>query len=341
MQTPSIFHKYRDEVNVEIKAVLDEHESPLCGMMRYHLGWMDETGKPVQAAAGKMMRPTLCLLAAEAITGEYRQALPAAAAVELLHNFSLIHDDIQDDDRERHHRPTVWAIWGKPQAINAGTSMRILANQALFRLGAQGLRLDKLVKANRLLDLSTLQLLTGQYLDISFEERLDVTIDDYLEMVQGKTASLIACSLELGAMLSCEEEQTDLAFHEFGINLGLAFQITDDFLGIWGAPDTTGKSNGSDIHRKKKSYPVVYALENANGSGRVELERIYRQLAIDDSAVDTVLEIFEAAGAQRQTQQAAGLYLERARQALRTVGLTGWGRENFDAVIDFLSDRTF
>ncbi len=341
MQTPPIFQKYREEITTEMETVINEHESPLCEMMRYHLGWVDEQGHPAQAATGKMMRPTLCLLACEAAGEGYRAALPAAAAVELLHNYSLIHDDVQDDDRERHHRPTVWAIWGKPQAINAGTTMRILASEALFRLERQGIGPEKLIAASRLLDLCTLKLLEGQYLDISFEDRLDVTIGDYLQMVRGKTAALIACSLELGGMVSCAPEQTIQALHEFGINLGLAFQMTDDFLGIWGAPDTTGKPNGSDIRRKKKSYPVVYALERTNGNGHHELERIYRQEAIEDQDVDRVLEIFDHAGVEQHTQQAARAYLDYARQALNSTNLTAWGRENFDAVVAFLSDRRF
>ncbi|MCI0521847.1 MAG: polyprenyl synthetase family protein, partial [Chloroflexi bacterium] len=135
---------------------------------------MDAAGQPAQNGHGKGLRPTLCLLAYEALAGAYSQALPAAAALELVHNFSLIHDDIQDDDAQRRGRPTVWAIWGKPQAINAGTAMRILANICLLGLAEQGVTAARLGHAQTLLDYATLALIEGQYLDLSFEERFDI-----------------------------------------------------------------------------------------------------------------------------------------------------------------------
>ena len=341
MPTPPIFHKYQDEIITEMKSVLVDYQSPLFEMMRYHLGWIDESGNPQTGENGKLLRPTLCLLACEAIGGVYRQALPAAAAVELVHNFSLIHDDIQDHDRERHHRPTVWAIWGMPQAINAGTGMRILANQALFRLSHQGINAEKLLKAGRLLDLCTLQLLEGQYLDISFEHRLDVSVDDYLEMVRSKTAVLIATSLELGAMVGCEQDKNRRALYSFGIEMGLAFQIMDDLLGIWGEPQVTGKSNGNDILRKKKSFPVVYALENSEDKAKKELGQIYQQDLITDNQFSAVLDILESSGAQKQAQRVVDDYLYQAGQALQAMDLTAWGRQNLQVVLDFLANRDF
>jgi geranylgeranyl diphosphate synthase type I len=219
--------------------------------------------------------------------------------------------------------------------------MRILANLALFRLSNQGVGMEKLLEAQRMLDSCTLQLIEGQYLDISFEDRLDVRVVDYLDMVQGKTSALIACSLKLGAMLGSEQDTVVQSFYRFGVNLGLAFQITDDILGIWGAPEMTGKSNGSDIRRKKKSYPVVFALESLNGNGQRELERIYQMEEVDEHASQTVMELLESAGARQQATKAASDYLERARQELEAVDLTIWGRESLAAVMDFLAERAY
>jgi geranylgeranyl diphosphate synthase type I len=164
---PAAFERYRTQIDAELRLVLAQQQSPLYEMMRYHLGWIDEKGDPVKEPAGKALRPTLCLLACEAVGGDYRKALPAAAAIELVHNYSLIHDDIQDDDCERRHRPTVWSIWGKPQAINAGTAMRLLANITLARLREQGISPEKHWHTQCLLDTTTLRLIEGPYLDIS------------------------------------------------------------------------------------------------------------------------------------------------------------------------------
>ena len=133
MKTPAIFEKYRRDVDEKIKLIIHDHNSELYKMMEYHLGWLDVNGNSVRDNSGKAMRPALCLFSCEALNGDINGAQWAAAALELTHNFSLILDDIQDDDRERRHRPTVWAIWGKPQAINAGTAMHILSSYALLK----------------------------------------------------------------------------------------------------------------------------------------------------------------------------------------------------------------
>ena len=286
MNLPGVFNKYRADIDAELKSVLAERQSPFYDMMRYHLGWVDEKGNVLTSSGGKALRPTLCLLACEAVGGDYRQALPAAAAIELVHNYSLIHDDIQDDDRERRHRPTVWSIWGKPQAINAGTAMRVLANLALLRLKELGVPDQKQLRAHYLIDEKCMSLIEGQYLDISYETRFDITVDDYLDMIRKKTAALIACSLELGALLGTDDEQVIESFRNIGTNLGLAFQIRDDILGIWGDEQKTGKPSCSDIRRKKKSFPVIWAFDKAQGELRTDLLNFYRNGASGTNGID-------------------------------------------------------
>lgn len=341
MKPPSIFTKYRNDIEAELRLNLADLKSPLYQMMRYHLGWEDELGNPSQGTGGKRLRPSLCLLACEASGLDAQRALPAAAAVELLHNFSLIHDDIQDGDQERHHRPTVWRIWGKPQAINAGTAMRILANQALYRLVQQGETLEKHLQAQHLLDLCTLRLIEGQYLDISFENRMDVGLSDYLEMVSGKTAALIACSLELGAMIGTNDQAVVHSFRDFGLNIGLAFQIRDDILGIWGSPEKTGKSNGSDIIRKKKSFPILYALEKAGGEAHAELVKIYQRDIVNTQERDKVLEILDSVQADKCAQQEADNYCNQAMLVLASLGISSSLLESFEEIAEFLTNRDF
>lgn len=341
MKLPGILEKYRSEVNTELKSVVEGRQLPLYDMMRYHLGWIDEKGNPVQNNSGKALRPALCLFSCEAVGGDYRQALPAAAALELVHNFSLIHDDIQDDDRERRHRPTVWAIWGMPQAINAGTAMRILANTALVRLQGRGILLEKQQHLNQLLDEISLRLIEGQYLDIDFENRFDIRVNDYLNMIEGKTAALISGSMEMGAFLGSDNEAAIRSFKIIGQNLGLAFQIKDDILGIWGDQEETGKPTGNDIRRRKKSFPVVYALENVNANLREELVSIYQKDSLTEESVNLVLRIFETIGARTNAQKMVERYSEEARQAFNRVTVSQVARNEMEEVMQFLTSRSF
>jgi geranylgeranyl diphosphate synthase type I len=202
-------------------------------------------------------------MACAAVGGYPATALPAAAAVEILHNFSLIHDDIEDGDRTRRHRPTLWTLWGVPQAINAGDGMFALAFAAL--LGSQGRGVANaavLAALTRFTDCCA-ALTEGQHLDMHFETRQVVTVAEYLRMIEGKTASLVATSLAMGALMGGADVTIGDALYRFGYHLGLAFQIRDDILGIWGDPAVTGKAAGNDILRRKKSLPLLYALEEA------------------------------------------------------------------------------
>lgn len=341
MQLPSAFARYRAEIDAEVKSALANYTSPLYDMLRYHLGWIDERGRPAEGSLGKALRPTLCLLACEAVAREYGRALPAAAAIELVHNFSLIHDDVQDGDRERRHRPTVWAIWGMPQAINAGTAMRVVASLTLLRLGEHGVPAEVQLEALRLLDESCLRLIEGQYLDISFEGRLDVGVAEYLQMIELKTGALIGCALEMGALLGGANGATVQTFGELGRHLGLAFQIRDDILGIWGEEAKTGKPVGSDIRRRKKSLPIVYALERAQGQARATLEEIYRGDGVDDAALAAVLSVLDDVGARDEAQALAVVCCERALAEMGRTDLSPWARQSIEEMAGFLTTRDF
>lgn len=259
---PSLEKTMRAVVRTEDKA-----HSEFFGLLQYHLGWVDATFKPLQAPAGKRVRPVLCLLVCEACGGDWKQALPAAAAIELVHNFSLIHDDIEDQDKVRRSRPTLWVLWGEPLAINAGDGMFSLAQIAMLRLNERGVGAGTMLEACRLLNHTCLALTGGQHLDISFERRTDVTTADHLRMIEGKTAAVVACACELGALIATHDDASISTrstqrerVRSFGHHLGLAFQIRDDILGIWGDPVTTGKPAGADIIQRKKSLPILHGL---------------------------------------------------------------------------------
>lgn len=291
----------------------------LYGMLRYHLGWADRELRPMQLPAGKRVRPLLMLLCCEAQGGDWRQALPAAAAIELLHNFTLIHDDIEDGDRQRRGRETLWVLWGVPQALNAGDALFALAYAAFLRLSETGLPPALVLEALQRFNAAVLRITEGQFLDIGFESRSLVSVGEYLEMVSGKTAALIALSCELGGVLAQASGERVAALREFGHALGMAFQMEDDLLGLWGDPQRTGKPVGSDLRRRKKSLPILYGLEHS-----AELRVLWDEAPADSEAwVSSALVALERAGSRAYAQELAAMWHARAVEALARTGGTG------------------
>jgi len=227
--------------------------APLWEMLAYHLGWEDG------AAGGKRIRPLLVALCTQAAGGDWRSALPAAAAVELVHNFSLIHDDIEDNSPMRRGRPTVWLRWGMAQAINSGDTMFTLAFHTLQKL-VEFYPAQLVLQAEEMLLTACRQLTQGQFLDLLFEERDELTESEYWEMICGKTAALLQAACGLGALCAFADAKRIGAYESFGRLLGLAFQVQDDYLGIWGDETHTGKSVESDLVSGKKTLPIVYGL---------------------------------------------------------------------------------
>ncbi len=339
-EMPEIFNSYRKHIEDELFSIISSRELALYDMMKYHLGWIDARGNPGTLNSGKFLRATLCLLAAVSTGTDYRKALPIAASIELTHNFSLIHDDIQDGDRTRRHRPTVWSVWGKSQAINAGTAMKVLANLSVLRLEQQDVSAKKQLDVLQILDESCLKMLEGQFLDISFEEKEAVSIEQYLDMIDKKTASLIEGALQIGAVLQVDRQ--DLApFKEFGHFLGLAFQIRDDILGIWGNIDKTGKPKANDIRKKKKTLPIVYSLSKSEGRKKDELKELYCQNKIDELSVQRILSQLEDLGSYDYCEGLCKKYYDQAMNAIKNLPIDQKKAGHFEDVAKFLVIRDF
>lgn len=302
-ETPQAFQRFQREIEEELRRSFQGYDSPLITMMQYHLGWVDQEGRPQEGTSERLIQSILCLLACEAAGGDYRQALPAAASIELVYNSSLIHDDIQDGNAERHHRPSVWWIWGPAQGINAGDGMMALARLKLFSLTGGEANPQKTLRAVQRLDQACLRLYQGHYMDLSFQEQLKIGVDSYLKMVREKVGALMGCAMELGALMGSNDEALAQSLGEYGTRLGLAFQIREDVLDLWN-PEMEASQAG-DILNKKKTLPVVYALEKAQGKERRELNALYMKRVLVPEDVSRVREVLDQLEARQFAEEMA------------------------------------
>jgi geranylgeranyl diphosphate synthase type I len=312
---------------------------PLFQLLRYHLGYLDESLRPARADAGKRIRPRLCLLACRAACGDVAHAVPVATAIELLHNFTLIHDDIQDASPLRRHRPTVWALWGVAQAVNAGDALFALAHIALNRLAELPIPAAATVELSTALHLTTLRIVEGQTLDLGFEERDDVSADEYLRMIGGKTAAICAYACWAGARVAGADARRAAAFGSFGEALGVGFQLRDDLLGVWGATSATGKAAADDIRRRKKSLPILLLREHATPADRARIAELYAQAELPEVAVSEVLELLTRYEIGELAQAEVERWHDRAELLLADAAPDGPAREPLTALVNQLARR--
>ncbi len=282
----------------------------LTEMVQYHLGLRGAGARP-----GKRVRANIALLTCEAFGRRYADAIWAAVAIELAHNFSLVFDDIQDGDELRRGRPAVWKVWGAPQAINAGAALEALVPRAVAEL-MPARHLERLAPALRLIADAMLQLCRGQVVDLEFEQRVDVTVDEYLEMIRLKTASLFECAARLGALAAGAGEAASDRAADFGRHLGMAFQIIDDIQGMWGTASETGKPEGSDLRNGKKTLPTLHALKAGPPSGRRQLRALLTRARFSPSEMAVARTVLAQANAHAYCRRQASEHLAEARLSL-------------------------
>lgn len=307
----------RELVEPALRAAVGTLPPSMRRIAGYHLGWWDRTGAHVSSDGGKAIRPTLVLLSAAVVGGSPRESVPAAVAVELVHNFSLLHDDVMDGDLTRRHRPTAWSVFGIGSAILAGDALLTLALDVLASSGhpAAG-------AAMRTLSAAVQELVDGQWSDMEFEHQSTVELPDCESMATNKTAALIGGACALGAMFGNAKPEQVGHLRAFGEQLGLAFQHVDDLLGIWGRPKRTGKPVFSDLRNRKKSLPVVAALTSDSEAGR-ELADLYARTAPpSDEELARVADLVDLAGGRAWSESQADELVARAVRRLEELGPT-------------------
>ncbi|RDI51331.1 polyprenyl synthetase family protein [Flavobacterium glaciei] len=267
---------------------------------------------------GKRMRPVLTLMSAEVFDADYKKALPAALAVEVFHNFSLVHDDIMDDAPLRRGHETVHEKWNINTGILSGDAMLILAYQYFEQY--EPLIFRDLAK---LFSKTALEVCEGQQWDVDFEDRTDVTIEEYLKMIQYKTAVLVAAAMKMGAIIAETSVENANLIYDFGLNLGLAFQLQDDFLDAFGNPETFGKQVGGDIIENKKTYLYLKAVAFSNEKEAEELKRLFSNQPEDSTdKIERVKALFNSSGASKATQDAIQDYTFKAFQTLDKMNIS-------------------
>lgn len=321
-------------VQPALKAAVDTLPNSMGRIARYHFGWSDEHDRPTRADGGKAIRPALVLLTAEATGGAVASAVPAAVAVELVHNFSLLHDDVMDGDVTRRHRATAWTVFGQAAAILAGDALLTLAFDVLA--GTESAAANESI---RTLSTAVLGLIDGQAADLAFEVHQDVSPAECLAMSRRKTAALLGCSCAMGARFGGGTPDQIKRLRGFGEQVGLAFQHVDDILGIWGDPAVTGKPVYSDLRNRKKSLPVVAALNSGTPAGR-ELGGIYQSTEpLDAAELARAAQLVDLAGGRSWSQAQADKLLEQALTELRQANLKSPAEAKLHALAHLVARR--
>ncbi len=339
---PDILARSRRAVTPAMQDAIERLAPDIRRLATYHLGWTDADGRPAGAPGGKGIRPALALLSARAAWVDESVGVPGGVAVELVHNFSLIHDDIIDEDTERHHRPTVWSVFGVGPAIIAGDALETLAHQVLLEASP-----ETGAAASASLAEATASMISGQADDIAFEKRTNVTVEECMAMSAAKTGALLGCAASIGAVLAGAPAVTVAALRDYGRHLGLAFQAVDDLLGIWGDPARTGKPVGHDLRQRKKSMPIVSALA-AGGDEADELRALLLGESSDDpadlgpleaAAVERATYLVEVCGGREWTTVRAKAHLDAALGALERVRLSAVPHRELADIAVFVVER--
>ena len=296
--------------------------------MRYHLGWLDQQGQPQASSAPLNLQPALALASCEALGGDFQNALPVAASVELIYNFTLVHGDVQAGRAEPGDRPSIWWVWGPAQAINAGDGLHALGRTTMMRLAQKGVPADRVLRAVRSLDMACLTLCEGQYMDLEFQDQMMVTTGAYMDMIGRKAGALASCAAESGALAAGAGDEVCGSFGPMGRSMGMAWQIARDIDDLWG--EHGDGMTPSNVLNKKKSLPLVHTLENASVSVKRELGAIYMKRVLEPEDIAKMIEILDSTDARQASQAKAQELVDQALAGME--GVAGVSNEGMEAL---------
>ena len=338
---PKFITRYEELIKSYLYHTVSAYNGNTSIYINNYFGWTDENDNQVSLGyQGKGFRPSICLLICDSLEGDINAACPSAISIELVHNFSLIHDDIEDNDKYRRHQPTLWAIWGIPKALLAGNSILVLGNQELNKLINYGITRQNLFKSQKILTESYLKMMEGQFLDIAFESQEKISKEEYINMIGLKTGALIECAVMLGAVASKKtlSKQDLFQISKFGRNIGLLFQIRDDILGVWGS-DKTGKPIGADIKKKKKSLPIILTLNQERGVYKDIINKIMHKPELNDKDIERFIEIMNVLNIKKECENISMEYAHKIQKILQNIPVEQNFKSDFNDIAQFLVSR--
>lgn len=334
MELPQVFRKYQDIVEENMRSALAARTLPLYRMMSYHLGWIDAQGNPISNSSNVRTLATLCMAANNATDGEASRAIPAAIATELVHNFYLIHNDLQDGNPQHNGRDAIWWVWGPAQAINAGDGMHALARQSLFHLKERGFSDETVFNAIAILDEANLKLCEGQFLDISYQEKANVSVRSYLRMAEDKTGAMISCALKLGALTASAEGNVINTLGQAGIRLGLACQIRDDVTALWGN-DPQASQRKASVLNKKKTLPIALGMEKASAHEKRLLGEVYLKRVLEPPDIEKITSVLETLDVRQDCIKISWQFYNESISLIESTGLKEY--EELNEVAHYLA----
>jgi len=316
-----LYESYRHALEEELKTVFEPRKGFLYDVLRYHLGWVDQQGQSLNGSMPLNLQSALALVSCDALGGNYQKALPVAASIALILNFTLVHGDVQAGRAEPGDRPSIWWVWGPAQAINAGDGLHALGRTTMMRLSQNGVPAEKVLKAVRSLDLACLALCEGQYMDLQFQDQMLVSVPDYMDMISRKAGALAACATESGALTAGASDEDCGIFREVGQSMGMAWQISQDIDDLWG--EHGDGMTPSNVLNKKKSLPLVHTLENADVSTKRALGAIYMKRVLEADDVKKMIEILDDTDARQTSQKKAQELVDEALIKVKGVSQEG------------------
>ncbi len=336
MELPSPLQQHQPVVERELRALLEEHTSgglPLYRMMQYQLGWVDDSGEPLQGPPPDRLYGALCLEAAQTV-GDASAAGPAAAAAELLYHAVTVHQDVQTGERHEGEHPAVWWSWGPAHAINVGDGLHALVRMAVFRLESRGLSPERTIEAIRQLDAAALRFYEGQFMELTHQERVDMMESQYLELAEAVSGSLFAAATTLGALAGGADDAAVQAFRRCGQRLGVAAQLRGDVTQLW---DTAaGGATPGRVLNKSKLLPVVHALETGTLAQKRVLGEAYFKRVMEPEDVERVRGVLEDVGAREYTQGKAEAISQEALELLKEAGISVEAADRWRVIGEYL-----